>query len=619
MKYLLLIGLFALRVDCNLIAQNEYNEWHFGKHAGLNFNTNPISEVIGSRICSFQSSSSICDSSGKLLFYSNGETIYNSRHEIIKGWVPYKKNSLITSSSQGNIFLPYPNNKYLYYQILGVPSENQHNLKDSMIMYQIIDSRGDNGLGEVVRTYTNLMPGRIENMAFAKHSNGFDYWVLSCDFISNSINLIRTEDGQFQSNFKSVPVKKKQIYYEVKFSPDSRTLFSQRTNDTINGVVMYIINLYKFNPENGQLERHIQIPTRFRSGSIRNLEFSPDSRYVYFQAFTTLSDLYQMDLKIWDSAIIQQSIKSIASLPVGMSASGMQLGPDKRIYVFYQNFQNSVNMPISTIYFPEKSYQNCDFVYESINLKYGQNYLGGPYYPSFWFRDHSINSGKYSNVSICRGDSVELKCNVGISDRVSWNNGDTGSRIFAKTAGNYIVKITHADGSETYDDILVKYKTGSSNFLGNDTVLCNGSIQISANLKGTYLWSDSETIPKITITDTGTYWVKVNSDNCTSRDTLLIGPCPDLKLFIPNCISPDDNGINDDFTIVSNDKYLQLEIEIFNQWGEIIFISKGNAVNWDGRYKSAICPNGIYYYLLKYKSSFGGSYVIRKGYIELIR
>ena len=60
-----------------------YNMWYFGKRAGLNFNTNPPSPLFDGVINTLESSSSICDSNGNLLFYTDGDTIWNRNHQIM--------------------------------------------------------------------------------------------------------------------------------------------------------------------------------------------------------------------------------------------------------------------------------------------------------------------------------------------------------------------------------------------------------------------------------------------------------------------------------------------------------------------------------------------------------
>src|SRR5688572_26341050 len=65
-------------------AQRETDNWYFGKYASLNFNQTgvPISN-LGSAMNTHSACSSISDSLGNLLFYTNGDTVWNRQHQIM--------------------------------------------------------------------------------------------------------------------------------------------------------------------------------------------------------------------------------------------------------------------------------------------------------------------------------------------------------------------------------------------------------------------------------------------------------------------------------------------------------------------------------------------------------
>jgi hypothetical protein len=102
-------------------------------------------------------------------------------------------------------------------------------------------------------------------------------------------------------------------------------------------------------------------------------------------------------------------------------------------------------------------------------------------------------------------------------------------------------------------------------------------------------------------------------------------PCENFDVFIPNGYSPNDDGINDNFivSLVCTDgdnfapdfveKYPNAKVEIFNRWGNIVFVKEnfGNidrwgAVSawWDGTSTNGMTvgndklPPGTYFYIL---------------------
>jgi gliding motility-associated-like protein len=60
--------------------------------------------------------------------------------------------------------------------------------------------------------------------------------------------------------------------------------------------------------------------------------------------------------------------------------------------------------------------------------------------------------------------------------------------------------------------------------LGKDTLVCGAnSYTLNANFPcATYLWSNNATTPSITVTQSGTYWVQVQYENCIARDTVVV-------------------------------------------------------------------------------------------------
>ena len=97
--------------------------------------------------------------------------------------------------------------------------------------------------------------------------------------------------------------------------------------------------------------------------------------------------------------------------------------------------------------------------------------------------------------------------------------------------------------------------------------------------------------------------------NCDNAKVLVL--INDLPFFIPEAFSPNGDGINDKFVIKGLAKYKTVEVEIFNRWGNVVYLSKnygdenGKAGFWDGmatstmRVGSGPVPSGTYYYILK--------------------
>jgi len=87
---------------------------------------------------------------------------------------------------------------------------------------------------------------------------------------------------------------------------------------------------------------------------------------------------------------------------------------------------------------------------------------------------------------------------------------------------------------------------------------------------------------------------------------------------IPSIITPNQDGINDQFIIpclVDNTQFPDNELIIFNQWGDEVFRSKGYQNDWEGTYNSEDLPDGTYYYVL----NFGDGSPTASGFVLISR
>ncbi len=73
---------------------------------------------------------------------------------------------------------------------------------------------------------------------------------------------------------------------------------------------------------------------------------------------------------------------------------------------------------------------------------------------------------------------------------------------------------------------------------------------------------------------------------------------------VPNSFSPNGDGINDTFSIISRfvDSY---ELRIFNRWGQLIHYSDDLQNGWDGSSSGKTTPEGTYAYVINGKDKLG--------------
>ncbi len=90
-----------------------------------------------------------------------------------------------------------------------------------------------------------------------------------------------------------------------------------------------------------------------------------------------------------------------------------------------------------------------------------------------------------------------------------------------------------------------------------------------------------------------------NSDGC-SDDTLIVIPVEDnFAFYVPNGFTPNTDGKNEVFLPKVRD-VANYEFMIFTRNGEIIFHTTNPDEGWDGSFKGAPVPEGVYLWRIKY-------------------
>ena len=118
----------------------------------------------------------------------------------------------------------------------------------------------------------------------------------------------------------------------------------------------------------------------------------------------------------------------------------------------------------------------------------------------------------------------------------------------------------------------------------------------------------------------GTYNVKLvafSSYGCSDSVEYSVIILDGLFLFIPNSFSPNDDGINDEFSISSEgiDDFVFI---IFNRWGEEIFRTTDLQFIWDGKHQGNLVEVGAYPYTVRVKTDNGFTSE-KQGHVNLIR
>ena len=119
----------------------------------------------------------------------------------------------------------------------------------------------------------------------------------------------------------------------------------------------------------------------------------------------------------------------------------------------------------------------------------------------------------------------------------------------------------------------------------------------------TYAWSDNETTQDIENLGGGDYVITATDIyNCTATDTFTVKVTDIECIHVYNVFTPNGDGVNDTWDIDNIFLYPDVEINVFNQWGNKVFSSTGYTEPWDGTYNGKPLPAATYYYTLDLKN-----------------
>jgi len=148
------------------------------------------------------------------------------------------------------------------------------------------------------------------------------------------------------------------------------------------------------------------------------------------------------------------------------------------------------------------------------------------------------------------------------------------------------------------------------------------TINVTGQSPFDYSWSDGSTDDNLIDLGGGIYDLTITDDNNCFLDTSLIVPSEnngdcEFHIWVPNVFSPDGNGEND--VLYARGKGVsQLSFQVFNRWGEMVFVSSSVDVGWDGTFKGK--PLNAEVFVWRAVGTFvDGSDFNEKGNVTLVR
>jgi hypothetical protein len=204
------------------------------KYWFLNFNHSPPSLVkYFSPISITRSNLVMSDSSGNIIFYSNGVQIANALNNIMENGDSINQGIYWTNvgyqALNSMIALPDMNQIGKYYVIYCHYDTTDYDpAVQTSVLYAIIDMNTNGGLGTVLTKDNLLVNGYFLSFPSAtKHGNGRDWWIITPEWLDNRYYIqLQTPQGFSQPIIQEIGTSPS-IYPEVfgnkLFTPDGAT------------------------------------------------------------------------------------------------------------------------------------------------------------------------------------------------------------------------------------------------------------------------------------------------------------------------------------------------------------------------------------------------------------
>lgn len=344
MKLLLKIVLLIL-FQANLVFSQQNNIWMLGwdshqyQNCGIDFNSGVADTFSLYRPLNFVwTNTSVCDTNGTLLFYSNGISINNRMNLPLQNDSNFNPGYFSTVYPDGlhiidaSITLSNPSYSDKYFII--------HESSDTVnfgtytlpvpisLSYSEIDMTLDSGLGGIIQNRKNihiiddtLIIGKLTAI---KHGNGRDWWVITHEMNSSLFyKIFVTPDSICLADTQTIgPLVVLNRFGQAVFSPDGSKYAIQNTDTTVT--------VYDFDRCSGMFSNPVLLIVADSTLYLTGESFSPSGRFLYIN---NSNYIRQYDMNAPDIYLSEQIVGVWDAIQANSRFRVNRLAPDGRIYI----------------------------------------------------------------------------------------------------------------------------------------------------------------------------------------------------------------------------------------------------------------------------------------------
>ncbi len=502
------------------VANQVSNQWYFGEQAGIEFTGGAQAILDANNMMASEGCATISDINGKLLFYTNGFTVWNREHEVMSNGDTIGGEQ---PAAQSAIIMPFNGDATMYYIFT---TESVYGDGEYALKYSIVDMKEDTGKGRVIVKNRMIMDNSTERVT-ASGFTGNDI-IVAHEFGNNTFRSFFTNPNGFFAALYSPVGEVHQFTQELsgtgymKISPAQNTI-------AVNIPGTNQVEIFDFNAG------VVTNPRLINTGepNLYGLEYSSAGIKLYLTTTGANSKLIQYDLDSLNSMNPAADIEATKfdGYVQGPDYGALQNGPDGVMYMAVDN-----SGTIGTVNNSNGDDAGASFNPSGFDLQGRTSRLGLPNFaqnqsPPLQQPSMTVTVGCVGQPSTFTGVGRD-----NVIENYLWIFGDGQSAVGQDTThtyaapGIYTVQLELSNRCDV-DTILTQtieiFTLPQEPTVPQDTALCDQPIVLTAwpvdNPDFSYYWSTGQTTREILVSDPAIIDVAIidNTTGCSS-DTLQV-------------------------------------------------------------------------------------------------
>ena len=227
----------------------------------------------------------------------------------------------------------------------------------------------------------------------------------------------------------------------------------------------------------------------------------------------------------------------------------------------------------------------------------------------------SAPSLNLKDTTLCNNEPLIL--DAGPVGPYLWSTGES-TRSVVVSEGKYWVRAGSGSCQSSDTSVVTKLSLPELG-LPEKEVVCRGMVTSYTAPRGfkDYKWSTGDTGRSFyKFNFQGKVFLDASNGKCTRRDTItfVADECP---FSFPNVLTPDNNGMNDRWSVITQWEFISSEVSVYNRWGQLL-INNSNQTAYGPGFDASELSAGTYY--VRFSGIIPtGKTITHEDWVEIIR